>query len=309
MGDYAIAAEYHESALLVWSALDERAELAHALLFRWLVALNVDDVDRMSALAMESLHLFRELDDPWGVATSLLELGVVAMLRGELAEGERVLREAIADFASLSDAWGVAMSDGVLGNIRTASGDYAGAVTYLERSLRNLAALDDPWGVATVLLSLARTEAAQGHFEQTVRISGSIQSLHASVGALVKIPFRERYQHNLQVAERRLGRERFAELLAEGAALTPAEAVTAAFESAQIPATPGQRGVDPFSVLTPREREVLRLVPGHTAKEIGDALFISESTVRTHIEHILGKLGLRNQKELVAALYDKDVLL
>ena len=309
MGDYAIAAEYHETALVVWSALDERAELAHALLFRWLVALNVDDVDRMSALAMESLRLFRELDDPWGVATSLLELGVVAMLRGELAEGERVLREAIADFASLSDAWGVAMSDGVLGNIRTASGDYAGAVTYLERSLRNLAALDDPWGVATVLLSLARTEAAQGHFEQTVRISGSIQSLHASVGALVKIPFRERYQHNLQVAERRLGRERFAELLAEGSALTPAEAVTAAFESAQIPTTPGQRGVDPFSVLTPREREVLRLVPGHTAKEIGDALFISESTVRTHIEHILGKLGLRNQKELVAALYDKDVLL
>src|SRR5690606_4273430 len=125
-------------------------ELAHALLFRWLVALNVDDEDRMATLALESLRLFREIDDPWGVATSQLELGVVAMLRGEHAEGEQVLLRAIDGFIALSDPWGAAMSDGVLGNIKTAQGDYATAVTYLERSLRNLLALDDRRGVATV---------------------------------------------------------------------------------------------------------------------------------------------------------------
>ena len=60
--------------------------------------------------------------------------------------------------------------------------------------------------------------------------------------------------------------------------------------------------------LSPREWEVLRLVPGRTAKEIGETLFISESTVRTHIEHILNKLGLRNQKELVAFIYEEGLL-
>ncbi len=60
--------------------------------------------------------------------------------------------------------------------------------------------------------------------------------------------------------------------------------------------------------LTPREREVMRLVPGRSAKEIGEVLFISESTVRTHIEHILNKLGLRNQKELVAFIYEQGLL-
>ncbi len=63
-----------------------------------------------------------------------------------------------------------------------------------------------------------------------------------------------------------------------------------------------------LSNLTRREREVLRLVPGRTAREIGEALFISESTVRTHIEHILNKLGLRNQKELVAFIYEQGLL-
>ncbi len=308
MGDYAIAAGYHETALAVWSSLDDQAELAHALLFRWLVALNVDDEDRMAALAQESLQLFRELGDRWGIATSLLELGVVAMLRGDHAEGERVLLEAIEGFASLSDAWGVAMSEGVLGNIKTANGDYALAVTYLERSLRTLVALDDQWGVATVLLSIARTAAAQGNVELTVRISGSIQSLHAGMGALVKVPFRERYLANLQEAQRQLGQDRFEALMAEGAALTPTEAVAAAFEPVQTADVSNQRSGNALSVLSPREREVLRLVPGRTAKEIGEALFISESTVRTHIEHILNKLGLRNQKELVAVIYEKDLL-
>ena len=32
---------------------------------------------------------------------------------------------------------------------------------------------------------------------------------------------------------------------------------------------------------------------------MGDALFISESTIRTHINSILNKLGLRNMKELI----------
>lgn len=309
MGDYAVAAHAHETALAVWSSLEDQTELAHALLFRWLVALSIDDEDRMASLATESLRLFRELDDPWGIATSLLELGVVAMLRGEHAEGERMLREANERFAALLDTWGVAMCDGVLGNIKTAQGDHASAATYLERSLRSLLALDDHWGVATVFLSIARTAAAQGNHELVVRISASAQSLHDAMGALVKVPFRERYQRNLQEAERQLGRKRFLELLAEGAALTPPEAVAVAFEQpAQPPAAERTRADRTLAVLSPREREVLRLVPGRTAREIGATLFISESTVRTHIEHILNKLGLRNQKELVALIYEEDLL-
>ncbi len=52
--------------------------------------------------------------------------------------------------------------------------------------------------------------------------------------------------------------------------------------------------------LTEREREVLQYVArGHTYKEIGEQLFISEKTVENHVRNILGKLHLTRKQELI----------
>ena len=57
--------------------------------------------------------------------------------------------------------------------------------------------------------------------------------------------------------------------------------------------------------LTEREREVLRLVStGATNREIAEALFIGEATVKSHISNILGRLGLRDRTQ--AAMYARD---
>jgi DNA-binding CsgD family transcriptional regulator len=53
--------------------------------------------------------------------------------------------------------------------------------------------------------------------------------------------------------------------------------------------------------LTAREREVIELVSsGATNQEIGNALVISESTVKSHVKHILRKLGAANRAEAVS---------
>lgn len=53
--------------------------------------------------------------------------------------------------------------------------------------------------------------------------------------------------------------------------------------------------------LTARELEVLRQVAfGRTNREAGEALFISEETVKTHVARILDKLDLQNRAQLVA---------
>ena len=55
------------------------------------------------------------------------------------------------------------------------------------------------------------------------------------------------------------------------------------------------------SVLTSRERELLRLVAqGYTDKEIGRQLYVSTRTVQNHLAAIRTKLGLNRRAELAA---------
>jgi NarL family two-component system response regulator LiaR len=67
------------------------------------------------------------------------------------------------------------------------------------------------------------------------------------------------------------------------------------------------RGGPPEEDLTERELTVLRqLAHGRTNREIGDALFISEETVKTHLGNILSKLQLTHRTQaLIYALKHK----
>jgi DNA-binding NarL/FixJ family response regulator len=68
-------------------------------------------------------------------------------------------------------------------------------------------------------------------------------------------------------------------------------------------AVPGERP------LTPRELEVLTLLAeGMTQTEIADRLEITSKTVATHIERILGKLGVRSRAQAVAMAYRETLV-
>ena len=64
-----------------------------------------------------------------------------------------------------------------------------------------------------------------------------------------------------------------------------------------------------FGELTEREHEILRLIAtGLSNAEIGQEVYISETTVKTHVTHILQKLGLRDRVQVVVLAYQTGLV-
>jgi DNA-binding NarL/FixJ family response regulator len=64
-----------------------------------------------------------------------------------------------------------------------------------------------------------------------------------------------------------------------------------------------------LATLTPRELEVLRLLAsGGSNADIGDRLALSEATVKTHIGHVLDKLGVRDRVQAVIYAYESGLV-
>ena len=72
---------------------------------------------------------------------------------------------------------------------------------------------------------------------------------------------------------------------------------------------PGLAAPPALAELTDRELEVLRLIArGLSNSEIAQQLFLSEGTVKTHVNHILRKLNLRDRIQAVVLAYEHGLV-
>ena len=102
--------------------------------------------------------------------------------------------------------------------------------------------------------------------------------------------------------------QRAVRAVAEGGAwLDPA--VTARVLAIYRSAAPPPAASTDLDALTGREREVLALIGrGKTNGEIAAELFVSEGTVKTHVNHVFTKLRLRDRAAAVVFAFDHDLV-
>jgi DNA-binding NarL/FixJ family response regulator len=99
------------------------------------------------------------------------------------------------------------------------------------------------------------------------------------------------------------------EIVAAGEALL-APTLTRRLIEEHIRRPPPASGVpEAVRELTEREREVLVLIArGLANPEIAAQLFVSEATVKTHVNRILAKLGLRGRAQVVVFAYENGLV-
>jgi DNA-binding NarL/FixJ family response regulator len=96
---------------------------------------------------------------------------------------------------------------------------------------------------------------------------------------------------------------------AGGAVIAPALLARLMIRLVDALPAPATTATSALDTLTEREREVLvHVARGHSNAEIARALMVSDTTIKTHVGHVLTKLRLRDRVQAVVLAYETGLI-
>jgi DNA-binding CsgD family transcriptional regulator/predicted negative regulator of RcsB-dependent stress response len=317
--------------------------LALALETHGAVAAVRGDEGSAERLLLEGLSIGRDVGNPFAVGLALAHLGEFELARGNVDAAADRFTEALPALTAIGLDWVAAFAQSGLGDVAEARGDLAGAAAAWEAALAIATEADNLLSVAHVELRRARAarwggdlrraedfvhdalasylergsrtgvvdafeglaELAADHesWAEAARLLGASDVAREALGYARPALCVERCTRLTEVLRAQLGDEALDVALAEGGQLSIDDAVTYARKrrgSRKRPSTG-------WASLTPMEIEVARLVAeGLTNPQIAERLFITRGTVKVHLSHIFGKLGIAHRAELASAIARRD---
>ena len=173
---------YSESLALARQFGDTAAKAEALYNLAFLDVIVKGNVARGTALAEESVALYRELDDPMGIARSLWGLGNAHYFGGRFDSAGDELRESVARFRALDEQFGLGWSLHTLGLTEYRLGQFDAARTHWGEMLRIFAAAGDVSGIGTGLYNFRAIAIIEGDLLRAAQLGGAAAALVISTG-------------------------------------------------------------------------------------------------------------------------------
>jgi DNA-binding CsgD family transcriptional regulator len=220
-------------------------------------------------------------------------LAEAAVRRGDLVDAGRWLDEAL----ELPSARHLALVMRAQARLARAKGDHHRALQLADEGLGSARSSGAQLLLVDFLELLALLAADNGRYIQAARILGAVATERGRLGYARFAVDQLDVELTMGDIRSALGTSGFAAAWSDGTSLSIDEADGYARRRR------GRRGrpSSGWASLTPAERKVAELVvEGLTNEEIGARMFVSTATVKSHLNHVFGKLGVANRRELAS---------
>ncbi|HEY2593161.1 MAG TPA: response regulator transcription factor [Chloroflexota bacterium] len=256
------------------------------------VACELGQPERARHLVAEAEALARARQDHAALGAALHLRALLAVGDGALATAAELLEQALA--LRGPDQPGVARSLTTLGHVRLDLGQDRPALDAFAEAVGRARASGERCELIRAIEGCARW-LASSHAEAALRLAGATDAQRLSLGSVPWPSERHYLEGWLARARRELEPLAYERAWDDGHAATLAQAVSLVEALTLAPSIAAALG----GALSRREQEVaILLARGLTNKQIAASLIVSPATVRSHVEHILGKLGLRSRAQI-----------
>jgi predicted ATPase/class 3 adenylate cyclase len=219
LGDYGGAIALLERSLeLARTFKDRRGEALALHELGALAGLAEGDAAREAALTEASLAVWRELDDSWGTARTLNNLGYEAYLQGDLDRAVSLLDEGVTLAREAGDRSVLAYIVDSRGVVAEAQGELERATDLYQEALALSQQVGNPLVEAFALSSLAGMAARQGQPACAARMWGAASALRDAIGTRLPLEEEERFAGPVSAVREFLGEDAFTAAWEDGRA-------------------------------------------------------------------------------------------
>jgi predicted ATPase/DNA-binding CsgD family transcriptional regulator len=310
MGHLSQAAEDAETALELARKIGYAAGEAGALLELSLVSLYVGHGEDAVAWARQADRIDENRMSGWRVREVKFAVSFVLVNAGHV-DRTQYLERVLAQARTAGDLRGQADALHLMAALAFMTGRPTDAGGRLREAARLAVQGSYLLRLIDILEEAGYLCAATGRYAEAVSLWSARAAANEAAGLLVDTPQEEgRREPVLREITRALGPQQLKAAEDRGAAMTLAAAVEFAVLMTEQDATaPALAATSEPGPLSARERELVALVAqGRTDAEIAEKLFISISTVRTHLDRIRGKSGYRRRADLTRLALQEGII-